>query len=98
MSNEMNEEMMQPFDVTVNNTVYAIFPEEDDTYVVFKEGIEYVHIQKDTELQWIKLDPETGLPSFETTEEIGLIGQAIVAHVPEEEEDDEDDEEEGALD
>ena len=82
--------MQQPFDIVIGNTDYAVFPEGNDTYVIFKNGKEYVSIQKDTDLQWLKLDPETALPVFETNDEINSIGQAILAYVPEEE--DEEDE------
>ena len=84
--------MQEPFDITIGDTDYAIFPEGNDTYVVFKEGKEYVQIQKDTESQWLKLDPETALPLFEEDEEINAIGKEIVAYIPEEEEEDEDQE------
>jgi hypothetical protein len=83
--------MQEPFDITIGTTDYAVFPEGNDTYVIFKDGKEYVHIQKDTEEQWLKLDEETALPLFETDEEINAIGRAIVAYVPEEEESDEED-------
>ena len=86
--------MQQPFDITIGNIDYAVFPEGNDTYVIFKDGVEYVHIQKDTDLQWIKLDPETGTPLFDTSDEINLIGKEILAHVPEEEELDDDEAEE----
>ncbi|MEJ2883874.1 hypothetical protein [Pedobacter sp. GR22-6] len=85
--------MQQPFDITIANIDYAVFPEGNDTYVIFKEGKEYVHIQKDTDTQWIKLDPETATPVFETNEEINSIGAAILAYVPEEEEDEDYEEE-----
>ncbi|MES2829146.1 MAG: hypothetical protein V4687_13365 [Bacteroidota bacterium] len=87
--------MQQPFDLHIKNIDYAVFPEGEDTYVIFKDGLEYVTIQKDTDLQWIKLDAETGTPVFETDDEINSIGKEILAHVPEEEEegDDEDQEE-----
>ena len=82
--------MQQPFDIQLSNIDYAVFPEGNDVYVIFKDGKEYVSIQKDTDLQWIKLDAETGTPIFETDDEINNIGQAILAHVPEEEEEDEE--------
>jgi hypothetical protein len=82
--------MQQPFDIIIGNTDYAVFPEGNDTYVIFKNGKEYTTIQKDTDLQWLKLDPETALPVFEADEEINKIGQAITAYVPEEDEDEED--------
>ncbi|TDQ09516.1 hypothetical protein [Pedobacter metabolipauper] len=85
--------MQQPFDISIGNIDYAVFPEGNDVYVIFKEGKEYLSIQKDTDLQWIKLDPETGTPVFETDEEINAIGREILAYVPEEEEGDEDPEE-----
>jgi hypothetical protein len=83
--------MQQPFDISIGNIDYAVFPEGNDTYVIFKDGVEYVHIQKDTDLQWIKLDPETGTPLFDTSDEVNAIGQAILAHVPEEDEDEDED-------
>lgn len=79
--------MQQPFDISIGNIDYAVFPEGNDTYVIFKEGKEYAHIQKDTDLQWLKLDPETATPIFEIDEEINSIGREIMAYVPEEEED-----------
>ena len=86
--------MQQPFDISIGQNDYAVFPEGNDTYVIFKNGKEYVQIQKDAEEQWLKLDPETALPLFEMDEEINAIGREIVAYVPEEEEEDE----EGLLD
>lgn len=80
--------MQQPFDITLGNIDYAVFPEGNDTYVIFKDGKEYAHIQKDTDLQWLKLDPETAIPVFEIDEEINNIGREIIAHVPEEEDED----------
>ena len=81
--------MKEPFDITIGTTDYAIFPEGNDTYVVFKDGKEYVEIQKDTDSQWLKLDPETALPLFEENDEINAIGREILAYVPEEEDEDE---------
>ena len=83
--------MQQPFDLRIADTDYAVFPEGNDTYVIFKNGKEYVHIQKDTDIQWIKLDPDTATPVFETSEEINAIGAAILAYVPEEEEEEDQD-------
>ncbi|RZK82087.1 MAG: hypothetical protein EOO92_03055 [Pedobacter sp.] len=78
--------MQQPFDITLGEIDYAVFPEGNDTYVIFKNGKEYMSIQKDTDLQWIKLDSETGTPIFETDEEINAIGREILAYVPEDDE------------
>jgi hypothetical protein len=83
--------MQQPFDLTIGNSEYAVFPEGNDTYVIFKDGKEYVTIQKDTDLQWIKLDNETGTPNFEPDMEINEIGKKIVEYVPEEDEEEPDD-------
>jgi hypothetical protein len=79
--------MQEPFDIQIGDADYAVFPEGNDVYVIYKSGKEYAHIQKDTDLQWLKLDPETATPLFEPNEEINAIGQAILAYVPEEEED-----------
>jgi len=69
--------MKEPFDIEILNKTYSIFPEEKDTYTIFKEGVEYLHIQKDTETSWLKLDPETNIPLFGLDEEVNLIGKAI---------------------
>jgi len=82
--------MQEPFDIQIGQTDYAVFPEGNDIYVIYKDGKEYAHIQKDTDLQWLKLDPETATPLFEPNEEINAIGQAILAYVPEPEEDEDD--------
>lgn len=79
--------MQEPFDITIGQAGYAVFPEGNDTYVIFKDGKEYAEIQKDTEAQWLRLDPETALPRFEEDEEINAIGRAIAAYVPEPDED-----------
>ncbi len=72
--------MKEPFDIELLDRSYAVFPEENDTYTIFKEGIEYLQIQKDTETTWLKLDPETGVPLFGLDEEVNLIGKAISEH------------------
>lgn len=86
--------MQEPFDIQIGDINYAVFPEGNDIYVIFKEGKEYAHIQKDTDLQWLKLDPETALPLFEVDEEINNIGREILAFQPEEEEEESEEEEE----
>ncbi|WP_199233864.1 hypothetical protein [Pedobacter sp. HMWF019] len=85
--------MQEPFDITIGHIDYAVFPEGNDTYAIFKDGAEYAHIQKDTDLQWIRLDMETGTPLFESDEEINQIGREILAYVPEPEEEHLDEEE-----
>jgi hypothetical protein len=79
---------MEPFDIELNAINYAVFPEGNDTYVIFKDGKEYVHIQKDDANQWIKFDKETAIPLFEYDEEVNQLGQLIEAYKenPEEEE------------
>ncbi len=85
--------MQQPFDIEIGETNYAIFPEGNDTYVVYKEGKEYAHIQKDDASQWIKFDKETAIPIFEYDEEINQVGQLIEAYKEEPEEEEEEDDE-----
>lgn len=85
---------MQPFDLTFNNTDYAVFPEGDETYTIYKDGKEYLQIQKDDGEQWIKFDNETGTPVFETDEEVNALGKLIAAYKEEPEEEDEDNDEE----
>ena len=67
-----------PFDIEIGDVVYSVFPEEEDSYLIFKEGLEYVKIIKDTESTWLKLDPETEIPLFGMDEEVLLIGQKII--------------------
>lgn len=82
--------MQEPFDIHVGETHYAVFPEGNDTYTIFKEGKEFTQIQKDTDMQWLKLDSETALPLFEADEEINAIGREIMAYVPGPEEEEEE--------
>ncbi|HEY0897599.1 MAG TPA: hypothetical protein VGE15_13660 [Sphingobacteriaceae bacterium] len=70
--------MQEPFDITVGQQIYSIFPEEDEIFTIFKNGIEYVKIQKDDNDQWLKLDPETELPLFTEDEEVDQIGREIL--------------------
>jgi hypothetical protein len=79
--------MQEPFDIAVGSIEYAVFPEGNDVYTIFKDGKEYMQIQKDAETQWLKLDMDTALPLFEPDAELDLIGEQILAHVPEEEDD-----------
>lgn len=69
--------MQEPFDILVGDTIYAVFPEEENTYTIFKDGKEYARLQRDTDQQWSKLDLETDLPVFKEDKEIEYIGQAI---------------------
>lgn len=67
----------EPFDIELDDIVYAVFPEEKDVYVVFKEGREYVKLLKDTEKSWLMLNPETELPMFGLDEEVDRLGEKI---------------------
>ena len=69
--------MNEPFDLEINGITYSVFPEGEDVYAIFKEGVEYVKIQKDTEAHWLKLDPETEMPLFDNDEEVNAIGRGI---------------------
>ena len=69
----------EPFDIEINGVIYSVFPDEKDTYTIFKEGKEYVQIIRDNDTHWLKLNPETGLPLFGMDEEILLIGKEINA-------------------
>ncbi|MFD2597689.1 hypothetical protein ACFSQ3_01900 [Sphingobacterium corticis] len=69
----------EPFYVEINGVEYSVFPDEKDTYTIFKDGKEYVQIIRDNETSWLKLNPETGLPLFGMDEEVLLIGKEINA-------------------
>jgi hypothetical protein len=69
--------MEEPFDIFIGSIAYSVFPEEGDTFTVFKEGKEHVHMQKDTEGIWLKLDYETDLPLFDEDAEVNEIGRQI---------------------
>lgn len=69
--------MKEPFDIFIGTTPYSVFPEEDNTYTIFKDGKEFTQIQKDTEGIWLKMDYETGLPLFDEDAEINEIGREI---------------------
>ena len=68
--------MQEPFDIVLGTVNYSVFPEEDNVYTIFKEGREYLKMQKDEE-RWLKLDPQTELPRFEEDEEVNRIGIEI---------------------
>jgi len=70
-------ELQEPFDIEIDGVLYSVFPDEKDTYTIFKEGIEYVQMIRDNETNWLKLNIETGMPMFGMDEEINLIGQEI---------------------
>jgi hypothetical protein len=70
-------EMKEPFDIELHGIIYSVFPEEDKTYTIFKEGFEYVQIQHDAESQWLKLDPQSGIPLFGMDEEVNSLGAII---------------------
>lgn len=72
--------MNEPFDLEINGITYSVFPEGEDIYAIFKEGIEYVKIQKDTEAHWLKLDPDTEMPLFDNDDEVNAIGREIEAN------------------
>ncbi len=74
--------MNEPFDLEINGTIYSVFPEGDDIYAIFKEGVAYVSIQKDTESHWLKLDPKTEMPLFDNDAEVNVIGQEIEKYNP----------------
>ncbi|MES2417573.1 MAG: hypothetical protein V4541_05265 [Bacteroidota bacterium] len=82
--------MKQPFDIKIGENDYAVFPEGNDTYVIFKNGKEFAQVQKDTAAQWIKFDKETAIPLFEPDEEINALGKLIEGHIEEPEPDEED--------
>lgn len=76
-------ELQEPFDIEIGDIIYSVFPDEKDTYTIFKDGAEYIQIIKDTETSWLKLHPETGLPLFGMDEEVNLIGQKILSELGE---------------
>jgi hypothetical protein len=84
------QELQEPFDVLVSGVVYSVFPEEDNVYTIFKAGIEFGKIEKDTDNVWLMLNPETDTPMFDNNPEVDAIGQAITNYVPEPEDDEED--------
>lgn len=74
--------MQEPFDINLGPTIYSVFPEEDNSFTIFKEGKEYVRIQKDTEGVWLKLDYESDLPIFDEDIEVNEIGAQINSYQP----------------
>jgi hypothetical protein len=72
--------MQEPFDLELGDITYSVFPEEEEMYTIFKEGTEYIKIQKDTDEHWLKLDNDTELPLFTEDEEVNRIGRAIAAY------------------
>lgn len=69
--------MKEPFDLNIGGIIYAVFPEENDIYTIFKEGTEYLRIQREENNQWIKLNAETDFPVFDDDKEVKIIGGEI---------------------
>jgi len=90
LSLKKNIHMQEPFDIEIGPINYSVFPEGNDSYTIFKDGKEYIQIQKDTSSIWLKMDYKTELPIFEEDEEVNAIGQAIENYVPEPEDEEED--------
>ncbi|WP_026898377.1 hypothetical protein [Daejeonella oryzae] len=72
--------MQEPFDIEINGMIYSVFPEEDGIYTIFKEGVEYLKIQKDAENHWLKLDEITEIPLFDADPEVDLLGKEILLY------------------
>ena len=70
--------MTEPFDIEIGETEYAVFPEEDETYTIFKDGTEHLKIQKDGEGRWLKLDPDTDITVFTEDAEVNRIGVILL--------------------
>jgi hypothetical protein len=68
--------MEESFFIKVNGTVYEIIPEED-TYTIFKGGIEYTQILKNKNSKWMRIDYKTDLPIVEENKEVEDIGRLI---------------------
>ena len=73
--------MQAPFDIEIYETTYSVFPDGEEAFTVFKEGVEHIHLQRDGENGWLKLHPETGTPLFGMDEEVELLGKAISKHL-----------------
>ncbi len=69
--------MIEPFDIEIEDITYSVFPEEEDVFAIFKEGVELMKIQKDNDTHWLKLDLESEIPLFVYDIEVELIGQQI---------------------
>lgn len=69
--------MIEPFDIEIEDLTYSVFPEEEDIFAIFKEGVELMKIQKDNDTHWLKLDAESEIPLFVYDIEVELIGAQI---------------------
>jgi hypothetical protein len=68
--------MEESFFIKVNGVVYEIIPEED-TYTIFKGGIEYTQILKNKNSKWMRIDYKTDFPIVEENKEVEDIGRLI---------------------
>lgn len=68
--------MEESFFIKVNGIVYEIIPEED-TFTIFKGGIEYTQILKNKNSKWMRIDYKTDLPIVEENKEVEDIGRLI---------------------
>lgn len=68
--------MEDSFLIRVNGIVYEIIP-EDDTFTIFKDGMEYTQMLKNKNNKWMRIDYKTDLPIIEENKEVEDIGRLI---------------------
>jgi len=73
--------MDESFYVKVNGIIYEVIPEENNTYTIFKWGVEYTQIVRNKNLKWMRIDYKTDQPIVEVNDEVEDIGEAIVKYL-----------------
>lgn len=68
---------MDSFYMKVNGTIYEVVPEEGDTFTIFKGGIEYTQMLRNSNKKWMRIDYKTDLPIIEENKEVEDIGRLI---------------------
>lgn len=72
--------MEESFHFKLRGAIYEVIPEEDHTYTIFKMGVEYLQILKNSNHKWMRIDYKTDLPVVEENDEVEDIGAVIDRH------------------
>ena len=65
------------FYIKVNGIIYEVVPEEGNTYTIFKFDAEYMHVLRNKNKKWMRVDYKTDLLIIEENDEVEDVGRLI---------------------
>ncbi len=69
--------MEESFHFKLRGEIYEVITEEDNTYTIFKMGIEYLQLVKYINNKWLRIDYKTDQPIIEENHEVDELGEII---------------------